>query len=97
MAGAQAEGAAIPEAVAMETTTVEAEPAAPVAKATEGAAPMLGTSVAPEVGVETRVDPLPGASTDVVVRKLIIEEVAPICLVPMSETTSTKPWGSRAA
>jgi hypothetical protein len=69
MAGAQAEGATIHEAVAMEMATVEAEPSALATRVIEGTAPELGTTVAPKVRVETRVDSLPGTSTDVVVRE----------------------------
>jgi hypothetical protein len=93
MTGAQAEGVVIPEAVAMETATVEAEPTTPVAGAIGGAAPELGTTAAPEVRVETQVDPLPGASMDVVVREPIIEDAALIRSVPMSPTTSTSRVG----
>jgi hypothetical protein len=39
--------------------------------------------------VDTWVDLLPGASTDVVVREPVIKEAAPIGSAPMSETTST--------
>jgi hypothetical protein len=93
MTGAQAEGVAIPEAVAMEMTAMEAEPTSLVAEATEGVAPELGTIVGLEVRVETRVDPLLGASTDIVVGEPVIEEVALIRSTPMSETTSTSRGG----
>jgi hypothetical protein len=69
LAGAQTEGVAIPEAVAMETATVVTEPTEPIAETAEGTAPRLGTIVAPELSAETRVDPLPGASTNVVVHE----------------------------
>jgi hypothetical protein len=49
--------------------------------------------VAPEVRVETWVDPLPGASTDVVARELEIEEATPIRSTPMSEETSSSLGG----
>jgi hypothetical protein len=93
MTATQAEGAEIPEAVAMETTTVEAEPTAPVAATIEGATPELGTATTLEVRVETQVDPLPGASTNVVIREPVIEEAVPIRSAPMSKTTSTSRGG----
>jgi hypothetical protein len=89
VAGAQVKVAAIPEVVVMETAAVEMEPTAPMAETVVEAAPGLGTTVAPEVRVEKRVDPLPGASTDVVIREPVIEEVVPIRLTPMSETNSS--------
>jgi hypothetical protein len=52
----------------METTTMEAEPTTPVVVEVERASLELGTTAAPEVRVETRVDPLPGASMDGVFR-----------------------------
>jgi hypothetical protein len=77
----------------MEMTAMEAEPTSLVAEATEGVAPELGTIVGLEVRVETRVDPLLGASTDIVVGEPVIEEVALIRSTPMSETTSTSRGG----
>jgi hypothetical protein len=97
MAGAQAEGAAFPEAVAMETAAVEMGPRAPVVETAVETAPKLGTTVAPEVRVKTRVDPLPGASMDAVVREPMIEEDAPIRSAHMSEATSSSHGGSGAA
>jgi hypothetical protein len=41
----------------MEMAVVEIEPTAPVAETAVEAAPGLGTTIAPEVKVETRVDP----------------------------------------
>ena len=93
MVGAQAEEAAIPEAVAMETATVETEPTEPVAGATAAAAPGLGTTVAPELSTEARVDPLPEASTEVVVCEPIIEEAAPLRSAPMPEAASSSRGG----
>jgi hypothetical protein len=93
MIGARAEGAAILEAVAKESTTMEAEPTTPVAGAIEGATLERGIAVAPEVRVETHVDLLPGMSTDVVVREPEIEEAAPIRSAPMSKATSTSCGG----
>jgi hypothetical protein len=83
----------IPEAVAMEATAMETRPANPVVVATGGTTPGLGTIVAPEVRVETQVDPLPEANMDVVIREPIIEEAAPTCSTPMSEATSTRRGG----
>jgi hypothetical protein len=77
----------------MEMATVEAEPTEPIAEAIEREARELGTTTVPEVRVEKRVDPLLGASTDVVVREPVIEEDAPIRSAPMSETTSTSRGG----
>jgi hypothetical protein len=74
----------------MEETVVETEPAGPVAKTTEGT---LGTTVAPELKMETRIDPLPGESTDVVVREPIIEEAMPIHSAPMPVATSSSCGG----
>jgi hypothetical protein len=45
------------------------------------------------VRVETQVDPLPGASTNVVIREPVIEEAVPILSAPMSKTTSTSRGG----
>jgi hypothetical protein len=53
----------------METATLVTEPTEPIAETAEGTAPRLGTIVAPELSAETRVDPLPGASTNVVVHE----------------------------
>jgi hypothetical protein len=83
----------IPEAVAMEMATVEAEPIAPAAAVTEGAGPKLETTTIPEVRLETRSNPLPRTSTDVVVSEPVIEEAASIRSAPMSETTSTSRKG----
>jgi hypothetical protein len=46
----------IPEAVAMEMATVEAELAVPVAGVMDGTTPKPGSVVAPEVGVKAHVD-----------------------------------------
>jgi hypothetical protein len=77
----------------MEASTVEMEPAEPVAETAEGTTPELGTTVAPEMRMKTRVYPLPRASTDVVVRETIIEEVAPIRSAPMPEVKSSSRGG----
>jgi hypothetical protein len=81
------------EAVAVETVAVEMESTTPVAETAVEATPGLGTTVAPEVRVETRVCPLRGASTDVVVREPVIEEAVLIRLAPMSEATSSSRGG----
>jgi hypothetical protein len=73
----------IPEAVAMETATVEAEPSAPATRLMDGTTPVLGAAVAPEVRVETQVDAQLGTSTEVVVHELEVQEAAPIRSVPM--------------
>jgi hypothetical protein len=83
----------IPKVVAVEMAVVEMEPTAPVAEMVVDTAPELGTTVAPEVRLEARVGPLPGASTDVVVCEPVIKEVALICSAPMSETTSSSCGG----
>jgi hypothetical protein len=93
LTGSQTDEAAIPEAVAMESTAMETELAEPVAEMTEGTTPELGTTVAPELRMETRVDSLPGATTDVIVRKPIIEDVELIHLAPMPEATSSSRGG----
>jgi hypothetical protein len=77
----------------MEMATVETEPAASVVEAAQGAAPELGTTAAPEVRVAMRVNPLPMASTDVVVRELEIEETALIRAAPTAGATSTSHRG----
>jgi hypothetical protein len=81
------------EAVAVETVAVEMESTTPVAETAVEATPGLGTTVAPEVRVETRVCPLRGASMDVVVREPVIEEAVLIRLAPMSEATSSSRGG----
>jgi hypothetical protein len=69
LAGAQAEGVAIPEVVAIETATVETVATEPVIEATAATTPELGTTVAPESNVEAWVDPHPEASTNIVIRR----------------------------
>jgi hypothetical protein len=89
LTGAQAEGATIPEAVAMETTAVEKMAIKPVAEATTATTPGQGTTIALEPSAEARVDPHPKTSTEVVIRKAMRKDVAPLCSVPMLETGST--------
>jgi hypothetical protein len=67
LTGAQTGGSAIPEAVAMETSTEEAKVAVPVTGVTEETAPEPEAAVALEVVVGAHLDVLPGASTEVVV------------------------------
>jgi hypothetical protein len=93
LVGAQTEEATIPEAVAMQMVVVETKPTELVAETAEGTAPELGTTVAPKLRMGTRVDPLSGSSTYVVVREPIIEEVAPIRSAPMPEVTSSSRGG----
>jgi hypothetical protein len=78
-----------PEAVAMETATVEAELTVPVTGVTEGTAPEPGSAVAPEVVVEAHVDAHPGASMEVLVCEPEIQDDVPIRSTPMAEATST--------
>jgi hypothetical protein len=91
--GAQAEGSSIPEAVAIETATKEADVAVLMTGVIEGTAPEPEAALAPEVVVGAHVDALPGASTEVVVRSPEIQDVAPICSEPMAEVTSTSRGG----
>ena len=93
MLGAQAKGTSIPEAVAMETVTVESEPTGPMAGTAEETTPELGTAVAPESGAEVQDDPFHGTSTDVVVRSPIIEEAAPIRSTAMAEEAASSRGG----
>jgi hypothetical protein len=79
--------------VAVEATVVGTEPTEPIVVATEGTAPKLGATVAPELSIETWVDPLPGASMDVVVHEPIIEKAVPIRSAPMPEATSSSRGG----
>jgi hypothetical protein len=74
----------------MEATAVGRSPQA---ETTEGTVPKLGTTVAPRLRMETRVDPLPRASTDVDVCEPIIEEAALIRSSPMPEATSSSRGG----
>jgi hypothetical protein len=76
--------------MAMETVAKETQPVEPVVETMEGIAPRLGTAVAPWLKMEMRVNPLLGASTDVVVREPIIEEVKPIRSAPMPEASSRR-------
>jgi hypothetical protein len=89
LTGAQAEGATIPQVVAMETAAVETDSTELVVEAATKTAPRPGTTVALEPSVEERVDSHPEASTDVVIRKVVIEEAAPLRSVPMPETGSS--------
>jgi hypothetical protein len=86
MTEAQVEGAAIPEAVAIEGVLPEAE-------ALEGAASRPEVPIAPETTNEVRGDALPESSMDVVVRSPEIQDAKPIRAAPMSEATTTSRGG----
>jgi hypothetical protein len=77
----------------MEMATEETEVVLPVVGVTEGTTPELEAAVAPEVVLEARVDALPGASMEVVVRSPEIQDAAPIHSPPMAEATSTSCGG----
>jgi hypothetical protein len=79
----------IPEAVAMETTTVEAELFVPAIGVMEGTTPELGAMVAPKDTMEKHVDAHPGASTEVVVCEPEVHDAAPIRSTPVAEAMST--------
>jgi hypothetical protein len=83
----------IPEAVPMETTAVETESTEPVVGATTATAPGSGTTVALEPSAEARVDPQLEASTQVIVREVMIEDAASLRLAPMPETGTTSRGG----
>jgi hypothetical protein len=83
----------IPEVVAMETTTVGAEPSAPATGLMDGTTPELGAGVAPEFRVETQVDAHLEMSTEVVMREPEVQEATPIRSAPMSQGTSTRRGG----
>jgi hypothetical protein len=74
LTGAQAGGSSISEAVAMDRATEEAEVTVPMTRVTEGMAVEPEAAVAPEVVVGAHVDALPGASTEVVMRKPEIQD-----------------------
>jgi hypothetical protein len=86
LTGAQAEGATILEGIAMETAAVETESTEPTVGAMTMTAPESETSVAPEVSTEEQAYLHPEACTNVVVRMVMIEEVAPLRSAPMPET-----------
>jgi hypothetical protein len=77
----------------MQTTAVETKPTEPDAETATRTTPELRATVTPELSAETQVDPLPGASTNVVVREPIIEEAAPIYSAPMPKATSPSRGG----
>jgi hypothetical protein len=77
----------------METAIMEMMATEPVAKAATTTAPGLGTTIAPELSAEARVDPYPEASTEVVVREVMIEDATPLRSVPMLETGSSSCGG----
>jgi hypothetical protein len=77
----------------METAATETMATRPVAEAAMVTAPRPGTTVAPELSAEARVDPHPEASTNLVVREAVIEEAAPLRSAPMLETGSSSRGG----
>jgi hypothetical protein len=85
MTEAHVEGAAIPEAVAIEGVVPEAE-------VPEGAASGLEVPIAPET-MEVRDDALPESSVDVVVWLPEIQDAEPIRSAPMSEAAATSRGG----
>jgi hypothetical protein len=90
---AQAKGTTILEAVAMEVVTMEIETTKPAGEAMTSTAPGSSTTVAPEASAEERAEPHPQESTQVVVREVMIEDVAPLRSVPMPETGSSSCGG----
>jgi hypothetical protein len=93
LTGAQAEGAAIPEDVVMETAIVEAGATELAVEAVIATTLGSGTIVAPEASAEARIKLHPEASTQVVIREAMIEDVAPLRSVPMLETGSSSHTG----
>jgi hypothetical protein len=93
LTGAQAEGFAVPEAIAIEAATKEAEVAIPVTEVTEGTTLEPEAVVAPEVVEGAQIDVLLGTSTEVVVRSPEIQDVGPIRSAPMAEVTSMSRGG----
>jgi hypothetical protein len=83
----------IPEVVAMESATEEAEVAIPMTTVTEGTTPESEAAEAPGVVLGAQVDVLPGASTEVVLRLPKIQDAASIRSAPMAEVTSTSRGG----
>jgi hypothetical protein len=82
MTETQAEGTAIPEAVPVESTTLEAT-------VLEGATTGPEVSVAPDPMEEDRNDLLSESSMDVVVRSPEIQDAEPIHSAPMAEAAPT--------
>jgi hypothetical protein len=83
----------IPEAVAMETATVETECSVSVTEVTEGTTSKPRVAVAPEVMVEAHVEAHPTTSMELVVREPEVQEATPIRSAPMSEGTSASHGG----
>jgi hypothetical protein len=77
----------------METAIVETEATKPAVEVVTATAPGSGTTVAPEANAEERADPHPEASTQVVVREAMIEDVVPLRSAPMLETGSSSRGG----
>jgi hypothetical protein len=93
MAGAQAEGSSIPEAVAFQTATEEVEVVVSLTGLMEGATPEPEAAVATKVVVGAHVDALPEASTEVVMLLTEILNPAPIRSASMAEAMSTSRGG----
>jgi hypothetical protein len=104
LAGTQVDGAAIPVAVAMEAVAAEATTAEPIAEPvtvtapgpTSSTASGLVTSTAPEPSAEAWVDPQPEVGSEVVVRKVMIEDVVLFRSAPMPDWDLER-WRSRVA
>jgi hypothetical protein len=86
MTEAQVEGAAIPEAVAIQGVVPEAE-------VPEGAASGPKVPIAPETMEEVHDDMLPESSMDIVVGSSEIQDAEPIRSAPMSEAATTSRGG----
>jgi hypothetical protein len=86
LTGAQVEGTAIPEVVAVEGAVPEVELIA-------GSASEPAETPTPEITEEEHDDALPETSMDIVVRSLEIQDVESICSAPMSEATAASRGG----
>jgi hypothetical protein len=83
--GPQVEEGAIPEVVAMETTTVEAATAEPAVEQT--------TTSARKPKVQTQVESQPGLSSKAMVREAMVEDATPLRSAPMPETGTSSCGG----
>jgi hypothetical protein len=83
--GPQIEEGAIPEVVAMETTTVEAATAEPAVEQT--------TTSARKPKVQTQVESQPGLSSKAMVREAMVEDATPLRSAPMPETGTSSCGG----
>jgi hypothetical protein len=79
--------------MAIETATVGTKTIEPAVEVVTAAAPEADSTVAPEASMKARVDPLGEASTQVVIREVMIEVVALLCSAPMQETGSSSRGG----